>query len=69
VDDRVALEMDGGIWKEGRHVRPQGFLDDMEKLNEATILGWRVIRATPDQVDQGAALKLMLRLLEPRRST
>lgn len=43
----VALEIDGGTWIRGRHVRPRGFLADLVKLNEAAMLGWRVIRVPP----------------------
>lgn len=53
---RVALEIDGGIWTGGRHVRPVGYRKDVEKLNAATLLGWRVLRAVPEQVRSGEAL-------------
>lgn len=46
----LALEIEGGIWTRGRHVRGQGFLADLEKYNEAAIMGWRIIRLTPDQL-------------------
>ena len=59
----VALEIDGGAWVNGRHNRPQGFIADCEKLNEATILGWRVIRVTTQQVENGKALALVQRAL------
>lgn len=41
---RVAIECDGGTWIEGRHNRGQGFRDDLEKMNAATIAGWKVLR-------------------------
>lgn len=47
---KIALEVEGGIWTQGRHVRPQGFLGDMNKYNTATLLGWRVFRTTPDEL-------------------
>jgi hypothetical protein len=43
----VALEVEGGIWTEGRHTRGAGFLADNEKYSEAAIAGWRVIYCTP----------------------
>lgn len=43
----VALEVEGGLWKHGRHVRGTGYLKDMEKYNYAAILGWKVLRCTP----------------------
>lgn len=38
-DQRVALEIDGGVWSGGRHTRGAGFREDMEKLSEATARG------------------------------
>lgn len=62
-DQKVALEIDGGVWTQGRHTRGAGFIRDQEKLNEAALLGWRVLRCTPDDVWNGAALKLLERAL------
>lgn len=59
---KVALEVDGGVWRKGggAHSHPSNILRDIEKHNAATLLGWRVIRATPDRlaeaVDQVAML-------------
>lgn len=63
IDQRLAVEMDGGIWTGGRHTRGAGYIADMEKLNEAILLGWRVIRCTPQQVADGTALRYVLRAL------
>jgi hypothetical protein len=60
----VALECDGAIWTLGRHNRPSGWLKDQEKLNEAAILGWRVLHVTPQQVDSGEALGLVERIIK-----
>lgn len=54
---RVAIEINGGIWSNGRHVRGTGYLRDREKINAATALGWRVFelgtgQVTPDNVQQ-----------------
>lgn len=48
--DRVALEVEGGIWTNGRHTRGAGFKKDMEKYNRAACLGWRILRVTPDEL-------------------
>lgn len=58
----VALEIEGGIWTRGRHVRGAGFLKDMEKYNEAALRGWRLLRVTPGQISSGVALTLLDRL-------
>lgn len=44
---KIALEVEGGIYTSGRHIRPKGFLGDMEKYNAAAMMGWRVLRCTP----------------------
>jgi len=46
---KVAIEVDGGVYTGGRHSGGKGQVNDMEKLNAAAVLGWRVLRYTPDQ--------------------
>lgn len=53
----VAVELEGGIWKNGRHTRPRGFLGDVEKYNAATELGWKVLRFTGKDIRDGGAVK------------
>lgn len=40
----IAIEVEGGVWSGGRHTRGGGYIGDMEKYNEAAILGWKVLR-------------------------
>jgi len=46
-EHKIALEVEGGVYTQGRHTRPLGFLGDIEKYNTATLMGWRVFRCTP----------------------
>lgn len=46
----IALEVEGGVWTGGRHTRGAGFLKDIEKYNGAAVLGWRLLRVTPDKL-------------------
>lgn len=46
VEARVAVELDGGTYNQGRHVRGAGFERDLEKLNAAALAGWLVLRYT-----------------------
>lgn len=55
----VALEVEGGVWTGGRHINPKGFLNDMEKYNTATLMGWSVYRTTPDDLYTGKTLDLL----------
>lgn len=65
----VALEVDGGIWmqtKTGRgkgHAHPKRFLQDIEKMNEAALLGWLVIRVAPEMISDGRAIEWLERAL------
>jgi len=66
-EQRLALEIEGAVWTNGRHNRGKGFTDDCEKYSEAAILGWRIIRATGNQVEAGTALKWVERALDGQR--
>jgi very-short-patch-repair endonuclease len=46
---KIAIEIDGAIWTLGRHNRPRGYLNDMEKLNTAASMGWLVLRFSTDE--------------------
>lgn len=56
---KIALEVEGGVWTGGRHIRAQGFLGDMEKYNTATLMGWRVFRTTPDDLYRLATIRMI----------
>jgi very-short-patch-repair endonuclease len=60
---KVAVEVEGGIWTKGRHTRGKGYLSDMEKYNTAAILGWTVLRFTPDQLLTSETLETLVKAL------
>lgn len=63
---QVAVEVEGGVWSYGRHLRGSGYLRDVEKYNAAALAGWRVLRLpTPwlEAVNQ-TSLMAMLRGLK-----
>jgi hypothetical protein len=64
---RVAIEIDGGSYTNGRHTRGIGFRRDLEKFTEAAILGWSILRFTPQQVLDGTAKEVIKRWLESHR--
>ena len=49
-DRLIAVEIEGGVWRNGRHTRGLGFLGDMEKYNTGVKLGWRILRYTPQNM-------------------
>jgi len=56
---KLALEVEGGVHTNGRHTRGAGFMKDMEKYNEMTRLGWRLIRTTPKDLYSVKTLDLV----------
>ncbi len=56
-ENMIALEVEGGVWTEGRHTRGKGFIADMEKYNTAVCLGWRILRVTPQDMNDGTVFK------------
>jgi len=57
---KVAVELDGYQY----HTSRAGWLKDMEKFNEAALMGWLVFHVTPKDVENGKASELMSRILK-----
>lgn len=53
VDEKVAIEFQGGSWVKGAHTRGKHFESDCEKFSEAAVRGWRILLCTYDQVKRG----------------
>jgi len=59
---RVAVEIQGGTWTQGRHVRGSGYREDCERLNALQSRGWRVFYVTSDMLrDDPAGVVAMVR--------
>jgi very-short-patch-repair endonuclease len=56
VDQKILVEIEGGIWTGGRHTRGSGFEADAEKYSAAALLGWTVLRFTGGMAKSGAAI-------------
>lgn len=71
-DYRVAVEVQGGGFVQGRHSRGPGMENDAEKAAEAILRGWRVFTATPRQIKKGQTVswleRLFLKLPKPTPS-
>ena len=52
----LLVEVDGGTYSGGRHVRGKGYEDGCVKANEAQLAGWRVFRFTGRMVYDGRAI-------------
>ena len=75
----IALEIEGGIFggKEangrrykGAHSSVTGMLRDIEKYNAAAVLGWRVLRVTPEQLFTQSTVDMLVDVVgrEPKEA-
>lgn len=55
LGDQIAVEIEGGIHTQGRHVRGVGYAKDLVKYREAAALGFRVYRFSTEEVLNGTA--------------
>jgi very-short-patch-repair endonuclease len=62
-DQKVALEVEGGAWTRGRHTRGAGFIEDMSKYNKAALLGWRVFRVVPSELETLGTVRMIAQAL------
>lgn len=63
---KIAVEVDGGVWIQGRHTRPQGYLNDLEKFNAAASMGWVVLKFTPDTICTTSTLNILRETINNR---
>lgn len=63
-DQKLAIEVEGGTYTNGRHTRGSGYEKDLEKYNEAVKLGWKVLRFSTGMVSKGEAIKQVLEVIE-----
>ena len=65
-EHKIAFEVEGGAWTNGRHVRGKGYENDCVKYSEAAIHGWTVIRATTGMCSDGRAVELLEKAFKKR---
>lgn len=63
---KVGVEVEGGVWVQGRHNRGAGFINDLTKYNEAALLGWLVLRVASEHIMNGKATEWIRDALELR---
>lgn len=54
---KLGFEVEGGVYKGGRHTSPKGFLRDMEKYNLFALNGIYLYRTIPDKLNSPQVLK------------
>lgn len=63
-DKMVLIEVEGGVWTQGRHSRGAGFTEDAKKYNLAATMGFRVLRFTGEMIKSGLALRTIEQVLK-----
>jgi very-short-patch-repair endonuclease len=63
---KIAIEYEGQPYRiaKGGHNTIKGFQSNCEKYNEATLLGWKVLRFTAKMIENGTAFKQLDKLKE-----
>ena len=62
----LALEVEGGVWSGGRHTRGSGFVSDVAKYNEASAMGWLLIRCVPKDLQSLDTIHIIQRAIRAR---
>ena len=63
IPQRLAVEVEGAVWVQGRHTRGSGFVKDIEKYNAATSKGWHILRVQPKDLNTAATADLIAQTL------
>ncbi len=64
LKEKLAVEVEGGIWIYGRHNRASTYFKDMEKYNNACLLGWYVLKLSTDMVKNGEGIEIINKFFE-----
>lgn len=63
IGRKILVEIEGGLFSGGRHTRGKGYINDMEKYNSATMMGYQVIRFSTKQVTSGKVIQEILKMV------
>ena len=63
LEQKVALEEQGSLFTGGRHTRGAALLHEHEKLNAASVHGFRVLFCTPQNIRSAEMLAILNALL------
>jgi very-short-patch-repair endonuclease len=67
-DKMILIEVEGGVWTNGAHVRGKHYTSDCSKYNLAATMGFRVLRFTGEMIKSGLALRTIEEVLNEKQS-
>jgi len=67
LEQKIAVECEGGTWSGGGHVRGKGYESDCEKYNQAALDGWLLLRFTMKQIKSGMAIDMIEQAIKRRK--
>ena len=69
IDEKLGIELDGGVYSGGGHTRGKGYESNREKDNLAIELGWVVLHYTTNQLRSNPAgvISQIKRVLSKRK--
>jgi very-short-patch-repair endonuclease len=65
---KIAVEVQGAIWRKGAHSSGVGLQRDYEKYNLAQLLGWKLLQFEARAIRSGIALNTLKQALETESS-
>jgi very-short-patch-repair endonuclease len=68
INQKLAIEIEGGAFTRGRHTRGVGFINDMEKYNALTEAGWHLLRYQPVKIDYQQVKMVLEKLTEKEKA-
>lgn len=63
LEAKLLVEIDGGIWTRGAHGHPLDITRNMEKRNDATLLGWWLVSFPTHEIKSGEPIAFVQRVL------
>jgi hypothetical protein len=65
-EQKVYLEVQGGVFTNGRHSRGAAMLKEWEKINTASSMGWRVLYCQPSELCMMGTAEFIKKALEAK---
>ena len=66
----IGIEIEGLVYDGGisRHTNNEGYKEDARKYNSAAVLGWLILRFTPDQLNKTETFEIIKQAFSLRES-